>query len=89
VDVALRRAGRFDTTVFIRHPDAEARKKIFELSLEDKPSKVDTAKLAEMTEGYASAEIVDICEKAAKILLRERIKEGSRGGRLYLKISRR
>ncbi len=76
VDIALRRAGRFDTTVFIPHPDFEARKRIFELSLKDKPCKVDIAKLAEMTEGYASAEIVDICEKAAKIPLRERIKEG-------------
>jgi transitional endoplasmic reticulum ATPase len=76
VDIALRRAGRFDTTVFIPHPDFEARKKIFELSLKDKPCKADIAKLAEITEGYASAEIVDICEKAAKIPLRERIKEG-------------
>jgi transitional endoplasmic reticulum ATPase len=76
VDIALRRAGRFDTTVFIPNPDFEARKKIFELSLKDKPCKVDSAKLAEMTDGYASAEIVDISEKAAKIPLRERIKEG-------------
>jgi SpoVK/Ycf46/Vps4 family AAA+-type ATPase len=37
---------------------------------------VDVAELAAMTDGYASAEIIDICEKAAKIPLRERIKEG-------------
>jgi transitional endoplasmic reticulum ATPase len=76
VDIALRRAGRFDTTVFIPHPEIEARKKIFEIGLKDKPCDVDVAELAAMTDGYASAEIVDICEKAAKIPLRERIKEG-------------
>jgi transitional endoplasmic reticulum ATPase len=75
VDIALRRAGRFDTTVFIPHPDLPARKKIFEIGLTDKPCNVDVAELAAMTEGYASAEIIDICEKAAKIPLRERIKE--------------
>jgi len=76
VDIALRRAGRFDTTVFIPHPDLPARKRIFEIGLKDKPCKVDVAELAAMTDGYASAEIIDICEKAARIPLRERIKEG-------------
>ncbi|RLG28838.1 hypothetical protein DRO03_08820 [Methanosarcinales archaeon] len=76
VDIALRRAGRFDTTVFIPHPDRTARRKIFEIGLADKPCRVNVAELAAMTDGYASAEIIDICEKAAKIPLRERIKEG-------------
>ncbi|CAD6495126.1 MAG: ATP-dependent zinc metalloprotease FtsH [Candidatus Argoarchaeum ethanivorans] len=75
VDIALRRAGRFDTTVFIPHPDLPARKRLFEISLTNKPCNVDVTELAAMTDGYASAEIVDICEKAAKIPLRERIKE--------------
>lgn len=74
VDIALRRPGRFDTTVFIPNPDLSARKKIFELSLKGRPCNVDVSKLALMTEGYASAEIVDICDKAAKIPLREKIK---------------
>jgi transitional endoplasmic reticulum ATPase len=76
VDIALRRAGRFDTTVFIPHPDRTAREKIFAIGLADKPCRVDVAELAAMTDGYASAEIIDICEKAARIPLRERIKEG-------------
>lgn len=75
VDIALRRAGRFDTTVFIPNPDFDARKKIFEIGIRNKPCNVDVVNLAEMTGGYASAEIVDICEKAAKIPLREKIKE--------------
>lgn len=75
VDIALRRAGRFDTTIFIPHPDFEARQKILEIGLKDKPCSVNTEKLAEMTDGFASAEIIDICDKAARIPLRERIKE--------------
>ncbi len=77
VDVALRRSGRFDTTVFIPHPDIEARKKILEINLKNKPvsRSVSLERLAELTEGYASAEIADICEKAAMIPLGERIKE--------------
>jgi len=71
VDIALRRAGRFDTTVFIPQPDFEARKKIFEMSLKDKPTSVDLSKLSKMTDGFASAEIVDICNKAAEIPLME------------------
>lgn len=75
VDIALRRAGRFDTTVFIPQPDTRARKKILELSLKNKPSKADISKLSEMTDGFASAEIVDICSKAAEIPLMEVIDE--------------
>ncbi|MCL0036542.1 ATP-binding protein, partial [Dehalococcoidia bacterium] len=77
VDVALRRSGRFDTTVFLPHPDIEARKKILEINLKNKPvsRSVSLQRLAELTEGYASAEIADICEKAAMIPLGERIKE--------------
>ena len=75
VDIALRRAGRFDTTIFIPHPDFEARQKILEIGLKDKPCSVNTEKLTEMTDGFASAEIIDICDKAARIPLRERIKE--------------
>lgn len=76
VDMALRRSGRFDSTIFIPHPDFEARKKIFEINLKNKPveKSVKLETLAEMTKGYASAEIVDICDKSAKIPLRERIK---------------
>lgn len=77
VDIALRRPGRFDTTVFIPHPDPPARRKILELSLKDKPldSSVNLDTLARRTEGYASAEVVALCERAARIPLRERIKE--------------
>jgi SpoVK/Ycf46/Vps4 family AAA+-type ATPase len=77
VDIALRRPGRFDTTVFVPHPDLEARRKILELNLKDKPlsPKVNLDELARRTEGYASAEVSAMCQTAAKIPLRERIRE--------------
>jgi transitional endoplasmic reticulum ATPase len=77
VDIALRRPGRFDTTVFVPHPDLEARRKILELNLKDKPlsPKVDLDELARRTEGYASAEVAAMCQTAARIPLRERIRE--------------
>lgn len=77
VDLALRRSGRFDQAVFIPNPDAAARKKIFQINLKGRPvaKSVDLGLLAEMTEGYASSEIVDICNRAATIPLRERLRE--------------
>lgn len=77
VDIALRRAGRFDATVFVPHPDYKARRKILQLNLKDKPlsSDVSLDELAHRTEGYASVEVSAMCQAAAKIPLRERIRE--------------
>ena len=77
VDLALRRSGRFDSAVFIPNPDQKAREKIFQINLKSRPvgKSVKLNTLAEMTKGYASAEIVDICDRAAKIPLRERLRE--------------
>ncbi len=77
VDLALRRSGRFDSAVFIPNPDQKAREKIFQINLKDRPvgKSVKLNTLAEMTKGYASAEVVDICDRAAKIPLRERLRE--------------
>ena len=77
VDLALRRSGRFDSAVFIPNPDVESRQKLFEINLRSRPvdKSVKLAALAQMTERYASAEIVEICDRAAKIPLRERLRE--------------
>ena len=77
VDLALRRSGRFDSAVFIPNPDQKAREKIFQINLKSRPvgKSVKLNTLAEKTKGYASAEIVDICDRAAKIPLRERLRE--------------
>lgn len=77
IDIALRRSGRFDSTIFIPHPDPEARRGIIELNLREKPLSPDVSveRLAAMMEGYASSEIVDVCQRAARIPLRERIRQ--------------
>ncbi len=49
IDLALRRPGRFDTAIFIPHPDFDARKKLFEISFRNKPAQVDIELLAGMT----------------------------------------
>ena len=77
VDLALRRPGRFDTTIFVPHPDAEAREKLLQINLTEKPTdtSVDLGALTGMTEGLSSAEVVDICQRAARIPLRELIRD--------------
>jgi transitional endoplasmic reticulum ATPase len=76
IDTALRRAGRFDKTIYIPEPDSTARKKLFEIYLKHKPvtKDIDLDELAERTSGFASSEIKQICEEAARIPLREAIK---------------
>lgn len=77
VDVALRRPGRFDKTVFVPQPDLPGRRKLLELNLQNKPlsKDIDIDELAYRTEGYASSELALICEEAARIPLRERTRE--------------
>lgn len=80
IDTALRRAGRFDNSIFIHEPDLAARKRLFEINLKNKPvsKSVNLDELAKKTAGFASAEISQICKEAAKIPLREAIKKNSR-----------
>ncbi len=77
IDIALRRSGRFDTTIFVPHPDRPARQRLLEINLQDKPvsASVSLDRLTDLTEGYASSEIAGICQKAARIPLRERISD--------------
>jgi len=77
VDIALRRPGRFDTTVFVPHPDFAARRKILELNIKSMPldRDINIDELAKRTEGFSSAEVAAVCQVAAKIPLGERIRE--------------
>lgn len=78
IDPAALRPGRFDEKVYVPPPDFEARKRIFELNLKDKPlsEDIDFAKLAELTNGYSGADIRQICLKASVIPFREFIETG-------------
>ena len=78
LDTAALRPGRFDEKVYIPPPDHEARRKIFELNLENKPLShdIDLDELAGMTENYSGADISYICKKAAAIPFKEAIETG-------------
>jgi transitional endoplasmic reticulum ATPase len=78
LDPAVLRPGRFDERIYIPPPDLEARKKLFELNLKDKPleENVDFGKLAELTAGYSGADIRGICLKASVIPFREWVEQG-------------
>jgi len=70
IDPAILRPGRMDKKIHVPPPDAEARKALFELGLSGRPhnSDIDFEYLAELTEGYSSADIIEgIVETAARI----------------------
>ena len=73
VDPALRRPGRFDKLIFIPPPDIEAREEIFKITMKKRPVEddIDFKKLAKITENYSAADIVQICEEATDIPLKD------------------
>lgn len=78
VDPALLRPGRLDRLIYIRQPDLREREMIFALHLKGKPldDDVKIKKLAEITTGYAGAEIEGICREAGMLALRDIIDHG-------------
>ena len=72
IDPALRREGRFGSTLFIPPPDEESRKSILELHLKNKPTTdINYHLLAKITEGYSGADLKSMCEKAVDSVLQE------------------
>ncbi|MDX1439178.1 MAG: ATP-dependent zinc metalloprotease FtsH [Rubricoccaceae bacterium] len=73
LDSALLRPGRFDRQILIDRPDRLQRAEIFKvhtrhLTVSDK---VDMEMLANMTPGFAGAEIANVCNEAALLAARE------------------
>ena len=72
LDSALLRPGRFDRQIGIDLPDKKGRKAIFKVHLENikvNPD-INVDQLAEMTSGFAGAEIANICNEAALVAAR-------------------
>jgi SpoVK/Ycf46/Vps4 family AAA+-type ATPase len=77
VDSALRRPGRFDRTLLVLPPDANAREGVFRYHLRDRPvGGIDLGKLAKATDGYSGADIAHICETAAERALLDSVSRG-------------
>jgi transitional endoplasmic reticulum ATPase len=73
VDPALVRPGRFDELIMVPVPDAESRKKIFEVHTGKMPlaEDFDLEDLVKRTDQYTGADIASICRKAGRLALRE------------------
>lgn len=73
LDSALLRPGRFDRQISIDKPDVKGRETIFKVHL--LPIKIseslDLHKLAELTPGFAGADIANVCNEAALIAARK------------------
>lgn len=72
LDSALLRPGRFDRQIGIDPPDLKGRKAIFKVHLKQIKTNdsVSVDQLAEMTPGFAGAEIANVCNEAALVAAR-------------------
>ncbi|MDZ7876812.1 MAG: ATP-dependent zinc metalloprotease FtsH [Saprospiraceae bacterium] len=72
LDSALMRPGRFDRQIGIDLPDLKGREQIFNVHVKmiKTTENVDPAQLAELTPGFAGADIANVCNEAALIAAR-------------------
>jgi len=77
LDTALLRPGRFDRQIGIDRPDVKEREAIFKVHLQDIRTSKDIRPnaLAEMTPGFAGADIANVCNEAALVAARRNKKE--------------
>jgi transitional endoplasmic reticulum ATPase len=75
IDSALLRPGRLDQLIYIPLPDEASRLSIFKAALNKSPvaPDVNLAFLAKSTHGYSGADLTEICQRAAKLAIRESI----------------
>ena len=72
LDSALLRPGRFDRQIGVDRPDLQGREAIFKVHLKNikTTSEIKAQVLAEMTPGFAGAEIANVCNEAALVAAR-------------------
>jgi SpoVK/Ycf46/Vps4 family AAA+-type ATPase len=76
LDSAFRRPGRFDRTLFVPPPDAEARVSILQILIRNKPvEEIDYKKLALKTENFSGADLSALIDTASETLLARAMKE--------------
>ena len=75
LDTAITRPGRLDSLIYIPLPDFESRVSIFKANLRKSPiaEDIDFKTLAKVAEGFSGADVTEICQRAAKIAIREAI----------------
>ena len=70
IDPAILRPGRMDIKIYVSPPDFDARKELFKLGLSGRPydKSIDFKELAEKTEGFSSADIIEgVIEGASRL----------------------
>ena len=74
IDPAILRAGRLDKHIYLPPPDFEARKLMFKLYLEKRPTEIglDYSTLAKATENYVSSDIKFLSDEASRMALRSK-----------------
>ncbi|KAI6129894.1 P-loop containing nucleoside triphosphate hydrolase protein [Pisolithus croceorrhizus] len=75
IDPALLRPGRLDQLIYIPLPDETSRLAILKANLKKSPvaADVDLAFLAKSAHGFSGADLTEICQRAAKLAIRESI----------------
>jgi transitional endoplasmic reticulum ATPase len=75
IDSALLRPGRLDQLIYIPLPDEPSRIAILKAALRKSPvsPKVNLEFLAKNTHGFSGADLTEICQRAAKLAIRESI----------------
>jgi len=75
IDTALMRPGRLDQLIYIPMPDFESRLSILKAVLRKSPvhKDVDLNYLAANTDKFTGADLTEICQRAAKLAIREDI----------------
>jgi len=75
IDPALLRPGRLDQLIYIPLPDEPSRLSILRATLRKSPVSpgVDLTYLAKSTHGFSGADLTEICQRAAKLAIRESI----------------
>lgn len=75
MDSAVTRPGRLDQLIYIPLPDQPSRESIFKACLRKSPidPEVSITALAAATQGYSGADITEICQRAAKLAIRESV----------------
>lgn len=75
IDSALLRPGRLDQLIYIPLPDEPGRISILQAALRKSPvsQNVDLNFLAKATHGFSGADLTEICQRAAKLAIRESI----------------
>ncbi|KAI9304733.1 transitional endoplasmic reticulum ATPase [Cunninghamella echinulata] len=77
IDPALLRPGRLDQLIYIPLPDETSRLSILKAQLRKSPvaADVDLGLMAKHTNGFSGADLSEICQRAAKLAIREDIEK--------------